>query len=194
MANDIFVAPTLEPVDMSTGQYKKGMRELIGVEQANSFTQESSLYGVMAELPAGIRKYRILLTDVKLKWNQETSSYRSVGKIGIGNIMNKQLNVKTEGYFEIQKKKSGDMFDLYLKLDNESWYYLAYTRGVLQALSNNHSFTNPIQELKPGQRRLDVKSGQTSYIYMLSVDRKLQMFLRRFRLYDDNENSNEEEL
>ena len=194
MANDIFVVPTLEPVDMSTGQYKKGMRELIGVEQANSLTQESSLYGVMAELPAGIRKYRILLTDVKLKWNQETSSYRSVGKIGIGNIMNKQLNVKTEGYFEIQKKKSGDMFDLYLKLDNETWYYLAYTRGVLHALSNNHSFTNPIQELKPGQRRLDVKSGQTSYIYMLSVDRKLQMFLRRFRLYDDNENSNEEEL
>jgi len=190
MANDIFVVPTLEPVDMSTGQYKKGLRELIGVEQANSLTQESSLYGVMAELPAGIRKYRILLTDVKLKWNQETSSYRSVGKIGIGNIMNKQLNVKTEGYFEIQKKKSGDMFDLYLKLDNETWYYFAYTRGVLQALSNNHSFTNPIQELKPGQRRLDVKSGETSYIYMLSVDRKLQMFLRRFRLY---ENSDEEE-
>jgi len=187
MANDIFVVPTLEPVDMSTEQYKKGMRELIGVEQANSLTQESSLYGVMAELPGGIRKYRILLTDVKLKWNQETSSYRSVGKIGIGNIMNKQLNVKTEGYFEIQKKKSGDMFDLYLKLDNETWYYFAYTRGVLQALSNNHSFTNPIQALKPGQRRLDVKSGETSYLYMLSVDRKLQMFLRRFRLYENNE-------
>ncbi len=194
MANDIFVVPTLEPVDMSTGQYKKGIRELIGVEQANSLTQESSLYGVMAELPGEIRKYRILLTDVKLKWNQETSSYRSVGKIGIGNIMNKQLNVKTEGYLEIQKKKSGDMFDLYLKLDNETWYYFAYTRGVLQALSNNHSFTNPIQELKTGQRRLDVKSGETSYIYMLSVDRKLQMFLRRFRLYENDENNDEEEL
>ncbi len=187
MANDIFVVPTLEPVDMSTEQYKKSIRELIGVEQANLLTQESSLYGVMAELPGGIKKYRILLTDVKLKWNQETSSYRSVGKIGIGNIMNKQLNVKTEGYFEIQKKRSGDMFDLYLKLDNETWYYLAYTRGVLHALSNNRSFTNPIQELKNGQRRLDVKSGETSYIYMLSVDRKLQMFLRRFRLYENNE-------
>jgi len=191
MANDIFVVPTLEPVDMSTGQYKKDIRELIGVEQANSLVQESNLYGVMSELPGGISKYRILLTDVKLKWNQETSSYRSVGKIGIGNIMNKQLNVKTEGYLEIQKKKSGDMFDLYLKLDNETWYYFAYTRGVLQALSNNHSFTNPIQELKTGQRRLDVKSGETSYLYMLSVDRKLQMFLRRFRLYENND---EEEL
>jgi len=194
MANDIFVVPTLEPVDMSTGQYKKSIRELIGVELANSLTQESNLYGVMAELPAGIRKYRILLTDVKLKWNQETSSYRSVGKIGIGNIMNKQLNVKTEGCLEIQKKKSGDMFDLYLKLDNETWYYFAYTRGVLQALSNNHSFTNPIQALKTGQRRLDVKSGETSYIYMLSVDRKLQMFLRKFRLYENNENSDEKKL
>jgi hypothetical protein len=190
MANDIFVIPTLEPVDMTTGQYKKGMRELIGTEQANSLSQESSLFGIMAELPEGIRKYRMLLTDVKLKWNQETSSYRSVGKIGIGNIMNKQLNVKTEGYLEIQKKKSGDMFDLYLKLDDETWYYFAYTRGVMQALSNNHSFTDPIQALKTGQRRLDVRSGKTSYIYMLSVDRKLQMFLRRFRLY---ENDDEEE-
>ncbi|MCK4630962.1 MAG: hypothetical protein KAT40_05930, partial [Bacteroidales bacterium] len=97
-------------------------------------------------------------------------------------------------YLEIQKKKSGDMFDLYLKLDNETWYYFAYTRGVMQALSNNHRFTDPIQVLKTGQRRLDVKSGETSYIYMLSVDRKLQMFLRRFRLYENNENSDEEEL
>lgn len=192
MANDIFVKPTLEPVDLSTEQYKKGMRELLGVDQANILTQESSLFGIMAELPEDIRKYKILLTDVKLKWNQETSSYYSVGKIGIGNIMNKQLNVKTEGYLEIQKKRSGDMFDLYLKLDDETWYYFGYTRGVMQALSLNQTFIDPIQALKPGQRRLNVKSGDTSYIYMLSVDRKLQMFLRRFRLY--HEKSEEDEM
>ncbi|UCG28780.1 MAG: hypothetical protein JSV24_05325 [Bacteroidales bacterium] len=179
MANEIGGHPTLEPADLSQSTYRKSIEELIGRERAQTLREEANLYGRISELPAELR-FTILLTHVNLVWNDLTSSYRSVGKIGIGNIMNNQLNVMVDGYIEIQKKRSGDLFDVYLKMDDNTWYYFGYSRGVMQSLSSNRDYNASLTELNENQRRLKVNSGETSYIYMVAVNRKLTSFLRRF--------------
>ena len=180
MATEINAMPTLEGADLGQAVYRKGIDELIGKEKARLLREETNLYGRVSELPVELQ-YNILLTHVNLVWNDVTSSYRSVGKIGIGNILNTQLNVMVDGYLEIQKKRSGDLFDVYMEMDDNTWYYFSYSRGVLQSISSNRDYNALLTDLNENQRRLKVKSGETSYIYMVAVARKLDSFLRRFR-------------
>ena len=91
------------------------------------------------------------------------------------------MNKKYEGYVEIVKKRSGDLLDIYLKIDNRNWYYFGYSRGVLQTLSSNQQYISLIKDQKVKERRLKVGRGETSYLYLLSTDRKKNMFLRRWR-------------
>ena len=176
MGGEIDSITTLSAVDMSRKTYTKGLAELIGAEKARDFTSE---IGLLKELPNEL-VHTILLTDLKLKWDDETNSYRSYGKIGIGNIMNTQINKLVDGHLEIIKKRSGDTFDMFLKIDDETFYYFGYTRAVMQTLSSNLYYIESVKILKPNQRKINVKSGETSYIYMLAVDRKFRLFLRRF--------------
>jgi hypothetical protein len=189
MANEINAIPTLPAVDMASSIYNKGITEIIGFEKAKELNEEASLYGRISQLPPQLQ-FTIFITHLNLAWNQETRSYRSVGKIGIGSIFNTQLNVLVDGHLEIQKKRSGDLFDLYLKMDNNTWYYFGYSRGVMQSISSNRDFNALLMELGTNQRKLNVKSGETPYIYMVAVDQKLNRFLRRFSNQEEENNSN----
>ncbi len=180
MVNEIDSMPTLEGADLGKLSYRKGIEEIIGKEKARALREETNLYGRVSELPPELQ-FTILLTHVNLVWNDATSSYQSVGKIGIGNILNTQLNVMVDGHLEIQKKRSGDLFDVYLQMDDNHWYYFSYSRGVLQSSSSNREYNQLLTSLNENQRRLKVKSGETSYIYMVAVAQKLNSFLSRFR-------------
>lgn len=180
MVSEIDAMPTLEGANLGESSYRKGIEELIGKEKARTLREETNLYGRVTELPSELQ-FNLLLTHVNLVWNDATSSYRSVGKIGIGNILNNQLNVMVDGHLEIQKKRSGDLFDVYLEMDNRTWYYFSYSRGVLQSNSSNMEYNQLLTSLNENQRRLKVQSGETSYIYMVAVAQKLNSFLNRFR-------------
>ncbi len=182
MTGKIDSLTNLQPVDIRNAEYKK-MAEEIGTTEnvTHAVKQEMKLFGQFPVVPPG-QKHTLFLSVVTMGWNPETNSYLSTGKIGIGNIDGHPLNVMVDGYFEIRKKRSGDMFDLYLKLNDKDYYYFGYTTGVMQALSNNPAFATAIQALKPGKRSLKVRSGQTPYIYMVGVGRKKDMFLRRMNI------------
>ncbi|MFO7659210.1 MAG: hypothetical protein R6W78_19285, partial [Bacteroidales bacterium] len=71
--------------------------------------------------------------------------------------------------------------DIYLEIENK-WYYFGYTRGVMQVLSSNKAFLDPIIALKPKDRKQKIsgKSQGMSYIYMVSTDRKKSVFYNRY--------------
>ena len=106
-------------------------------------------------MPAELAK-TIVLNDVKLKWNDQINAYQSYGKIGVGNILNRKVNKYVEGYVEIVRKRSGDLCDIYLKIDDKNWYYFGYSRGVMQTLSSNAKYIESIKRMiqKQGLRRL----------------------------------------
>jgi hypothetical protein len=49
--------------------------------------------------------YELLLNDVTFEWNEPSSSFRSVGKIGIGFIGQQPVNLYVDGYIEIQRRR-----------------------------------------------------------------------------------------
>lgn len=191
MANEIDSAQGLEPVDLNRLVWKKTLNSLVGADKAKKLTDELTLFGTIKELPPELR-HRFVFSDLKLKWNDATNSYQSVGKIGIASIGDVQINKMVNGYLELQIKRSGDILDFYLEIDRRTYYYFGYTRGVMQTLSGNREYVETIMNMKPKDRKMKIPRNETSYIYMISTDRKKDQFYQKYRNALEGRSSNEE--
>jgi len=183
MAEAINSNADLKPTDFSRPVYEKGLRELMDKEKADKLISQINLYGSFKRFPDELEK-AMFLTDVKMKWNSTTNSYRSMGNIGIGNLYKNQVNKFVNGKVELVKKKSGDILNIYFELDGNNWYFFTYNRGLMQAISSNDKFNAAIKELKPDKREMKTERGQPSYQFNLSTVNKKTMFLKKF---DSNE-------
>jgi hypothetical protein len=178
MIDELKMLPTLKAVNLNSELNTKGMKDLMGVQAASQIRDEMSLFGSSKTLPKEF-VYKILLNDVTLKWNESTSSFRSVGKIGIGFIAQQPINVYVDGYIEIQRRRSGDMIDVYLKANQSTWYYFSYFSGVLMAQSANSSFNSALSDTKVKDRKDPNSTVRMPYTYMIAVETQLPRFLRR---------------
>ncbi|MCX6333626.1 MAG: hypothetical protein NT092_04890 [Bacteroidia bacterium] len=178
MSDDIRLMPSLKPVNINTEFYSKGMKDLLGVEAAQQISEEINLFGTSRNLPKEFN-YKIFLNDVNLYWNEATSSFRSEGKIGIGFIGDQPLNVYVDGFVEIQRRRSGDMFDIYLKADESTFYYFSYIRGNMMTQAGNNTYNALIANTKLNDRKHPDSSVRQPYTYMISVEDRLGKFLQR---------------
>jgi len=178
MADEIRMMPTLKPVNLNTDLNNKGMKDLLGVTAATQLKTEMDLFGSSRTLPKEFTS-ELLLNDVNLYWNEATSSFRSKGRIGIGFIGQQPINVYVDGYIEVQRRRSGDLIDVYLKADESTWYYFSYVRGVMMSQAGNNSFNTIVSTTKLNDRKHPDSSIRVPYTYMIAVDDRLSKFLRR---------------
>ena len=178
MADEIRMMPSLKPVNLNSDLNNKGMKDLMGVNVASQLKEEMDLFGTSKNLPKEFN-YKLLLNDVKLFWNESTSSFRSSGKIGIGFIGPQPVNVYVDGYIEIQRRRSGDMFDIYLKADESTWYYFSYFKGLMMTQSGNNSYNTIIVKTKMNERKDPESTAKVPYSYMIAVGNRLTKFLQR---------------
>jgi len=178
MADEIRMMPSLRAVNLNSDLINKGMKDLLGINIATRIKEEMNLFGDARSLPKEFT-YELLLNDVKLTWNEATSSFRSSGKIGIGFIGVQPVNVYVDGYVEIQRRRSGDMIDVYLKADESTWYYFSYFRGVMMTQAGNNSYNTIIADTRLNDRKHPDSSVRVPYTYMIAVEDRLVRFLRR---------------
>jgi len=168
------------PADIKLINFKQRLSYLLDTGKLNKFYDELKVSGKVKELPAELSK-SIFLSDVHLVWEQESKSYRSVGKIGVGYINKRQINSYFDGYVELWRKRSGDVVDIYLQIDDKTFYYFGYTRGTMQVLSSdNKGFNDPIRNLKDNDRTFKVPFGQIPYTFLISTERKMNMVKARW--------------
>jgi hypothetical protein len=169
-----------EPVDSASYWYTGALDELLGKERAHSYRMTRG-GDKQAKLPEELEK-TLVLSDIKLNWNKENRSYQSAGKIGIAYINGVPVNKSFTGYLEISKRRSGDFLDFYVELDNNTWYYFGYTRGVMQAFSSDPGFVGIINDLAIRHRRAN-EGGSERYVFMLASDNKLEQFFKSYKSY-----------
>jgi hypothetical protein len=178
MTDEIRMMPTLSPVNLNSELNNKGMKDLLGEQAAMQIKEEMDLFGSSKNLPKEYN-YKLLLNDVKLFWNEATSSFRSKGKIGIGFIGTQPINTYVDGYIEIQRRRSGDLLDIYLKADDATWYYFSYFRGVMMTQSGNNNYNSTIISTKLSTRKDPKSTSRLPYTYMIAVENRLARFLQR---------------
>ncbi|MEZ4721281.1 MAG: hypothetical protein R2813_05320 [Flavobacteriales bacterium] len=167
-----------DPVDFERETYQRGLRELMGANEADKLISAITLTGTFKRFPSELEKH-MFLTDVQLKWNPETSSYQSVGKIGIGNIGKRQVNVKVNGKVEVVTGKNPEI-NIYLEADKDTWYYFKYNRNIMAAYSSLDDFNSTLGELKADKRKLKVERGQSPYSFMVGSKRRRDEFISKF--------------
>ena len=96
-----------------------------------------------------------------------------------------QVNKKVDAYVEFVERGSGDIFDIYLMVDDNTWYYMAYSPGGFQVLSSNRDFNARIFDLPDKDRTLKGRGRDPSYIYSLASQRRMSLFLDRFLMYEE---------
>ena len=123
------------------------MAEILGKERGDKALSELNLYGNYKKFPDELEK-AIFLGDVQMNYNKKTKSFISNGKIGVANLFKNEIYRYVGGIVQIKKQKAGDMLDLYLELDQGTWYYFNYFKGVMSVISSNQAFNNDVKEVK----------------------------------------------
>ena len=187
-ARELDSLTSLPPYDLTDPFYKRSLKDLVGDEAASRLEADMSLYGEYRNIPEAFEK-NLILSNVKLKWNQLTRTFRYHGDVAIIRVGDQLINKKVEAYIELTKRSSGDLLDIYFVLDDRNWYYFGYNPGSLQTVSSNRVYNGIVFDLKPAQRKVKTRLGQTGYIYSLAADRRAQLFLRRFLSSDEQQDA-----
>jgi hypothetical protein len=125
----------------------------------------------------------MVLSDLKMKWNPEINSFYSIGKIGVSNIGESDVNAMISGYLEIKKNPlAGDEVYLFLEVSGENWYYLGYKDGEMGVVSSDDSFNKLIAEKDKGAKSKDYKVISIDFAEPITFRRR---FLATYRGIDD---------
>ncbi len=104
------------------------------------------------DLSKVLGKKALVISEVKMKWNETHKAFYSIGKIQIANVYNKNINQVIKGHIEIPttsvgEDKSKTTLNIYLEISKNRWYYFSYRGGTLHLLSSNDKF-NEIADSK----------------------------------------------
>lgn len=190
MADVMYNSTALEPADLASETFIKGVNELLGPEAGNEALNNLSLYGEYKKFPKEFEK-SLVLTEVNLIWDSKTSAYISMGPIGIGNIGKTEINRYVDGKMEFVKTRTTNEFTIYLQLDYEVWYLFEYKRNNLFVVSSEDNFNIALKEMKPDKRRSEIK-GEPPLSVVPANERKQRYFLQKFNMGDEMPDDEEE--
>lgn len=170
---------SLNPTPFEGDLFNHGLIEILGKERGDRALSELNLYGNYKKFPDELEK-SLVLSDVKLQYNEQVKGFISTGMIGVGNILKTEIFRYMNGIVVIKKQRGGDLLDIYLEADANTWYYFTYTRGTMLAVSSNELFNNELAELKSKSKKMNVDRGP-SYRFDLTNKKKKDQFISRLK-------------
>lgn len=179
MVDQVLFNPSLQATTDNRPEYHRAIFNILGKQRGDKLIADMTLYGATKKIPEELQ-HSLVLPEVKMYWDKLTQAFRSTGAIGIGFVNKQTVGRKVKGYLEIQKRKSGDVFNFYFEANPSTWYYFNYARGVMQAISSEMKFNDIIANTKEEKRAAKEKDNRAPYQYMLSTERKKAEFLKRF--------------
>lgn len=182
MIKDIKERKDLRSINLGSSQYEKNLNELAGTKKASEYLSQARLFGDEADIPKELKK-TILFSDIDFQWNTSTDSYIAKDNIGVAMINGKPVNKYVDGFVEIAKKRYGDKIYIYLKLDDDRFYYFYYFRTIMRTWSNNPDFIQAIKDIPRRKRRIKDGwlFGPTKFRYILSTETSFARFLKHKR-------------
>jgi hypothetical protein len=175
-----FESVNLQGIQIFKTPYATAMKNLLDQKEMDRYKMELDLVGKARKFPEVLER-TLFIADVTFRYDSVRKAYVSIGSIGIGNIMSRQINRYVGGIIEFERKRNGDDITLFLKLSAEDWYFFNYRNNLLQVISSNLEFNDIIieaQQSQPERKRVDKLAK--GFWYTISTERKKRDFLRKF--------------
>ncbi len=118
----------------------------------------------------------IVLNNLDLEYSRTQRAWYSKGPVAISNINDINVNSTLNGYLEIKKSKSGDAVNLYLELNDMTWYYFSFRNNALFTTSSNSTYNLYVDE-KNTQAKNEPKGD---YFYAPANPSRKKKFIRKF--------------
>ncbi|HPW66007.1 MAG TPA: hypothetical protein PLS84_02865 [Salinivirgaceae bacterium] len=168
IADTINKIESLSPINTLIPDYVNGMTDLIGDEAFKTLIEEQKLFGVPKTIPEGF-VHSIVFTDLNMMWDSVDKAFKSIGKIGIGSILDRTINKFVSGHVEFRYVKSGTEFFIYLEPAPNHWYFFKYTFNSMLTVSSDPVYNEIIEKIKLKDRKF--KAEGTKYTYYLTYPR-----------------------
>ena len=151
----------LDPTDQNEN-YELTLRELLKKDDADDMIAKMGLSKAV-KIPNELRK-TIFFSQLNLVWNENTKSYISKGKIGVGNFGKIPVNMLFDGGVELVQKRGLTDITMYLEISSSKWYIFTYkaSTGLMSVFTSNREFIDKMREIKTDKRR--IKRGRINAI------------------------------
>lgn len=180
MAKHIREYPDLPPIELDKVQiFEKGVRDLLGLERGDKIISDLNIHGEIKRFPDEL-SYSLYLADVTFVWDNAEGAYISQGKIGLGTVLKKEVFRYVDGKIKLTKRRTGDVFEIYLQLDENTFYFFTYSKELMQVFSTNNDFNTAITEMKADKTKFKGGRGEDDFQFMLGSKTKAAAFIRQF--------------
>ena len=126
-------------------------------------------------------KHSIVFAKTNFKWDNENKAFISKGSIGVGSVLDEQVNSLVDGYIIIEKLQNTDVLTIYMETEYYDEYYLQYKNGVMRAWSTNSQFNAAILSVPDGKRKAERIKGAQAYRYMIADEDVTDKFLKQVK-------------
>ena len=180
IANRILKDTKLQPTNLNTRSFRRAMLDFFpDTKKLPEIYSKLALFGRFENIPKELES-TITFAELRLTWNDANKSFITKGKLGIATIGGIQVNKYVDGYLEIFKRRSGDVFNLLIKVDGQ-YYGFVYTRSTMQVVSSDSEFTASINALKSKETKMKTKSNEPAYKYLVGTVREQNIVLDRYK-------------
>tara|TARA_R110002050_G_scaffold141251_2_gene266361 strand:+ start:65293 stop:69840 length:4548 start_codon:yes stop_codon:yes gene_type:complete len=159
--------------------YELTLRELLSKEAADEMISRIGL-AKNVKVPTELRK-TIFFSKLDLVWNEDTKSYISQGKIGVGNMGKTSVNMLFDGGIELVQKRGNTDIVMYLEVSPSKWYMFSYrgSTGIMMVYSSNKDFMSKMMEIKSDKKRIKREGEKKQYSYQAGSKRARALFIQR---------------
>jgi hypothetical protein len=120
----------------------------------------------------------LILSDLDLKWNRVANSFHSIGKIGVSNIGDVDINAMVDGYVEVIKSPlTGDELYVFLEVSPTVWYYFGYKGGEL-GMTSSDSELNTLLTTPPAGKE---KKSEVTFVDTAEALKFKKKFLQIYK-------------
>jgi len=179
IASKIQKSQDLDALDITKTKYEKAIVEALPQADADKLISELNIQGQLKKIPEELRSL-FYFADAKWVWNEEDEAFQTLGKLGLMNMGKREVFRYVKGKIEIQKKRSFDVFNMYLEIEPGTWYYFESKNGIMSIITSDKEFITALAEVKDDKKRTKGGKGQKFSYMMVASNKKKNDFIDRF--------------
>ncbi|MFY0626345.1 MAG: hypothetical protein JXR07_08630 [Reichenbachiella sp.] len=120
----------------------------------------------------------MVLSNIDMLWSEKSKAWYSNSKIGLSNIVDRDINAECDGFMEIKTTEDGDdVVHFFLQVAPSTWYFFSYEHGRLMLYSSNPDFNNQVAETSTV-----AKTGFGEYTTVIGDEFEVLSFIDDFRM------------
>ncbi|WP_018479883.1 hypothetical protein [Pontibacter roseus] len=148
---------------------------LIGNRDARKYRDQGG-YVPLPKLSSSLKR-SLVFHNVDLRWSNKTKAWYSVGKLGLANVMDQDVNANMDGFMEIRQDLNGEpVVNLYLQTDPWTWFYIGYMENGLVMVASDPAVNKAIRSKASGGR-----GGSLKYAMYMGETIDKNRFVDQFR-------------